>query len=103
MDIESIRAAVRAKRIRVTDHADEEAGEDDLLLSEVEESVLCGEVIEDYPGDNPLPSCLVFGTSESGEPIHSVWGYNEMTQWAVLITVYRPDPERWVDHRIRRK
>ena len=25
------------------------------------------------------------------------------TQWAVLITVYRPDPERWMNWRARRK
>lgn len=37
------------------------------------------------------------------QPIHSVWGYNEKNQWVVLITVYRPDPQRWMDWKIRRK
>jgi hypothetical protein len=102
MKIEDLRSAIRGKRIRVTDHADEEAADDDLVLEEVEQSVLCGEIIEDYQSDKPLPSCLVLGTSEAGEPVHSVWGYNEVTTWAVLITVYRPDPARWIGNKIRR-
>ena len=30
------------------------------------------EVIEDYPGDQPYPSCLVFGRPQSGGPLHVV-------------------------------
>ena len=37
------------------------------------------------------------------EPVHSVWGFNNENKWAVLITVYRPDPAKWIDMRIRRK
>jgi len=66
-------------------------------------SVLHGEIIEDYPSDKPYPSCLMYGDSFAGEPIHSVWAYNHATQWAVLITVSRPDPERWIDWRVKRK
>jgi hypothetical protein len=31
-----------------------------------------GEVIEDYPDDQPYPSCLVFGRTQSGGPLHVV-------------------------------
>lgn len=102
MELEGIIAAVRANRIRITDHADEEALADRLSYDEIFFSVLQGEIIEDYPGDKPFPSCLVHGGTFSGEPVHSVWAYNEASQWAVLITVYRPDPERWINWRIRR-
>jgi hypothetical protein len=34
--------------------------------------------------------------------VHSVWAYNPGTRWAVLITVYRPSEERWLDWRTRR-
>ncbi|MHB2149652.1 DUF4258 domain-containing protein [Calditrichota bacterium LG25] len=34
-----------------------------------------GEIIETYPADKPLTSCLVFGKSSKGGPIHSVWAY----------------------------
>ncbi|MDH7490478.1 MAG: DUF4258 domain-containing protein [Anaerolineae bacterium] len=74
----------------------------DCLL-EVFFSVLQGEIIEDYPDDKPYPSCLIHGESFMGQPIHSVWAYNPETQWAVLITVYRPDPSRWINWRKRTK
>ncbi len=94
--------AIRGKRIRITDHAVEEAVEDKLTLEEIYTSVMHGEIIENYPKDKPYPSCLVLGTSSQGAPIHSVWAYNIETQWAVLITVYRPDPKRWIEWRERR-
>ena len=103
MDIQNIIAAIRHNRIRITDHADEEAQTDHLSFDEVFSSVLRGEVIEDYPKDKPYPSCLIYGDSFTGRPIHSVWAHNPETRWAVLITVYCPDSERWIDWRTRRK
>ncbi len=102
MEIESIIEAIHGNKIRITDHADEEARADRLSYDEIFFSVLQGEVIEDYPSDNPYPSCLVYGATFSGEPVHSVWAYNQENLWAVLITVYRPDPNRWIDWRRRR-
>jgi len=95
--------ALREHRIRITDHADEEAQADTLSFDEIFFSVLQGEIIEDYPTDKPYPSCLIYGESFTGEPIHSVWAYNMETKWAVIITVYRPDPNRWINWRTRRK
>jgi hypothetical protein len=95
--------AIRHDRIRITDHADEEARADQLSCDEIFFSVLHGEIIEDYPTAKPYPSCLIYGDSSIGEPIHSVWAYNPETKWAVLITVYRPDPERWINWRKRRR
>ena len=102
MDIEQVITAIQKNQIRITDHADEEADVDDLTFDEIYYSVLHGEIIEDYPGDRPYPSCLIFGRTFSGDPVHSVWAFNDKTQWSVIITVYRPDPERWVDGRERK-
>lgn len=99
---ELIRAIGRGD-VWVTDHADEEAQNDRLTYKEIFSSVANGEIIEEYPRDKPYPSCLVYGESDNNEPIHSVWAYNMNTRFAVLITVYRPDPKKWVDWRIRRK
>ncbi len=101
--IEEIIESIKAKRIRITDHADEEAYNDTLSLEEIYSSVLTGEVIEQYPDDKPYPSCLIYGKNIKNEPIHSVWAYNIETKASVLITVYRPDPDRWIDWKIRRK
>lgn len=103
MEIELIRQSVAAGWLRVTDHADEEMAADGLLLDDVLASLSVGEVIEDYPSDHPLPSCLIYGEANEGMPIHSVWAYNESTGRAVLVTVYRPDPNRWVSWRTRAK
>jgi hypothetical protein len=100
--LEDIIRAIRHHRIRITDHADEETQADQLTFDEVFVSVVQGEIIEDYPNDRPYPSCLVYGETFSKEPVHSVWAYNQENQWAVLITVYRPDPKRWLDWRTRR-
>lgn len=103
MELSEIIDAIRANRIKITDHADEEAANDHLKFEEIFHSVLHGEIIEEYPKDKPFPSCLIYGKSSKGEPIHSVWAYNKETKWAAIITVYRPDPARWIDWRKRRK
>lgn len=103
MDIEDLIAAVRKSQVRITDHADEEAVDDELTFDEIYYSVMHGEIIEEYPNDKPYPSCLVMGGNFAGEPIHSVWAYNSSNGWAVLITVYRPAPERWIDWKVRVK
>ena len=102
MDIRKITEAIGSGRVRVTDHADEEAEADRLSLDDVFTSVLGGEVIEDYPSDRPYPSCLIYWETPDKAHVHSVWAYNEVNQWAVLITVYRPDPRRWINWRISR-
>jgi len=103
MEIINIIDAIQANRIRITDHADEEAESDQLTFDEVYFSVIHGEIIEDYPDDRPYPSCLIYGQTFSSDPVHSVWAFNDENQWAVLITLYRPDPERWINFRERRE
>ena len=103
MDIEDILDAIRNGRIRITDHADVEALADRLSFDEIVYSVLHGEIIEDYPDDRPYPSCLIYGDTPIGEPVHTVWAYNQETGSAALITTYRPDPARWVNWRTRRQ
>ena len=103
MNITNIIEAIRANRVRITDHADEEAEADRLTFDEIYFSVLYGEIMEDYPSDKPYPSCLVYGKTFGGTPVHSVWAYNEQSKWVVLVTVYRPDPDRWINWKERRR
>ena len=102
MDIRNIIRSVETRIYRITHHAVEEAGNDKLTLEEIFHSLYSGEIIEDYPGDEPYPSCLICGENADGEPIHSVWAYDEKDQGAILITVYRPNPTRWINWRKRR-
>ena len=103
IDIQRIISAIQNERVLITNHADEEAEADKLKIDEVYFSVEHGSIIEIYIEDKPYPSCLIYGLTFSGDPIHSVWAYNPKTQWAILITVYRPDPKRWINWRKRRK
>ena len=102
INIKNIKEAIQADRIRISNHADEEAELDQLTFDEIYFSVLHGEIIEDYPDDKPYPSCLVFGQTFRGDPVHSVWAYNEQNEWTVIITVYRPDPKLWINWKKRR-
>lgn len=102
MILEEIRKAIHENNYRVTDHADEEMGEDNLSLGDILESVVNGEIIENYPKDFPFPSCLILGKNRSGENIHSVWACDESKRMGILVTAYRPDSGKWIDARIRR-
>ena len=102
--INSIIDTIKINRIRITDHADEEAQADNLSFEEIFTSVLRGEIIEQYPDDKPYPSCLILGKNFKNEPIHSVWAYNAEANASVSITAYRPDPKKWMeDWKTRRK
>ncbi len=103
MEITDIIKAFQDHRIRITDRADEEVESDRLTFDEIYFSVLNGEIIKNYPDDQPYPSCLIFGRTFGGDPVHSVWAFNDENLWAVVITVYRPDPNRWIDFRQRRE
>ncbi len=104
INIEDIKESIKVGKIRITEHADDEAQADDLIFEEIFTSVSKGEIIEQYPDDKPYPSCLIFGKNLKDKPIHSVWAYNIKTKASVLVTVYRPDPKLWIeDWRTRRK
>jgi len=102
MKISQIVGAIDTNQIRISDHADLEAHGDRLSYEDIFYTVRRGEIIEEYPADKPYPSCLVYGQTMRVEPIHSVWAYNPDNRWAVLITVYRPDPNRWINWTERR-
>lgn len=55
----------------------------------VQDVILNGERIEDYPDDWPLPSALFFGWS-GARPIHVVAAFNHSMQVVYVITAYEP-------------
>jgi len=68
---------------------------DNLLISEVEESLLGGTVLESYPNDARGSSCLVVGFTHKGKPIHTVCGQSGDS--LVIITVYIPMPPKFIN------
>ena len=94
---DEVRTAIRSGRYRVTDHAADEIIADDLTRREVVEATLDddAEVIENYQKSKPNPSCLVLLRLADEDPVHAVWAFDVPKSYAVLRTVYRPDPARW--------
>ena len=104
--IEKIRKSFTLDRVYYTNHAkfemeNEEFGR--ILDSEIYECVTTGEVLEEYLMDKPYPSILISGKTNLGRPIHVVCSYNEDEKIVIVITVYHPDPDLWIDYKIRRR
>lgn len=61
-----------------------------------------GEVIAEYPDDQPYPSVLLLGRS-GGHPVHAVVAREIENGNCHLITVYWPDPAIWDEAFKRRR
>lgn len=71
----------------------------------VDDVVQClrnGEIIEEYPDDQPYPSCLILGRALEGRAIHVVCAPVVAERKLIIITTYQPDPARW-DREFRRR
>ena len=84
---------------RFSDHAVKKMIQKSINRQEVEEAISGGEVIEEYPDDKYSPSCLIYGKTEKGRNLHVQVSYPPAV---VVITVYEPYPEEWIDWKIRR-
>jgi hypothetical protein len=94
MDIDEIKARVRADQYVYTYHAEIERKADELTFVQVEEALLGGEILEHYPDTGRGESCLVVGFAKN-VPIHIVCGWHG--EKVTLITVYIPRPPKFVD------
>jgi len=56
-----------------------------------------GELISDYPDDNPYPSCLLLYFSDT-KPVHVLVARNEKDYACYVVTAYIPDRKLWSDN-----
>ena len=95
---------VERKEVVISDHGYDELAEDAILVRDIVASVAKAVVIEDYPKYSKGPCVLVFQKDNQGNPIHVVWGIPKgASSPAVLVTAYRPGPDRWSNDFMRRK
>lgn len=83
---------------RFTEHARREMESESfgrIRIDEVLETLTGGEIIEEYPDDQPYPSCLILGRTRADRPLHVVCAPVLAEQRLVVITIYQPDPARW--------
>jgi hypothetical protein len=103
--LQRIQSLAGEGELRISDHGYDELAEDGLTAREVVAGLADATVVEDYPEYGKGPCVLVLQRDRDGQPVHVVWGIPAgHSTPAVLVTAYRPDPEKWdSDFRRRRK
>lgn len=99
--IEQLRTKIAANRFEFSKHALDQSILREITVQELREAILGGEVIEDYPEDKYGPSCLIFGITKSDRPLH-IQCTHPSRDVVKIITLYQPDPEQWIDYKVRR-
>ena len=98
-----IRRLIAEKDVLISSHGYDELANDGILVREIMSALKDGVVIEDYPDFWKGPAVLILLIDGEGRPIHTVWGIPKgKGRPAVLVTAYRPDPDRWSDNFSRR-
>jgi hypothetical protein len=101
---EKIRLLVVRGEIRISEHGYDELAQDGILAREVISGIRGGQLVEDYPEYPKGPCVLVLQRDRTGKPIHVVWGIPKNQESpAVVVTAYRPDPERWTPDFMHRR
>jgi len=100
--IDEIRRKIAKRLYEFSKHAVDQSIIRDISVAELEEAIAGkSEVIEDYPQDKYGPSCLVLGYTKAGRPLHVQCSYPSRPL-VKIITLYEPDPDLWIDFRVRR-
>ena len=100
--IQEIREKIKQRRYEYSKHAVDQSIIREISVLELEEAIAGeSEVIEDYPDDKYGPSCLLLGYTKAGLPLHVQCSYPSRPL-IKIITLYQPDPEFWIDFRVRR-
>jgi hypothetical protein len=100
MEIEEIRVKISVEEYRFSDHAVKRMIKRNIERIEIEEAVITGEIIEEYPDDKYSPSCLIYGRTKSNRHLHV---QVSIPPTVVIITAYEPDESEWINYRVRRE
>lgn len=100
MQEEYLRTKFKKEEFRFSSHAEDERRADLITFQEALEAGATCEIIENYPDDPRGPSCLILGFTQKGDPIHIVCAEFDQPK-ILLVTIYRPDPRKWINFRIR--
>lgn len=96
MNLELIRKLCSEKKLRWTNHIFLRLVQRNISMEDVQNAILSGEIIEDYPDDYPFPSCLILGYRAPRDVIHVVCAPDDSGEELWLITAYVPQKEKWM-------
>ena len=99
--IDKIREKISDGIFEFSKHAVDQSILRRISVQELREAIEGGEIIEDYPDDKYGPSCLIFGVTQEGRPLHVQCSY-PVRPLLKIITLYEPDNGLWIDSRARR-
>lgn len=100
--IKEIRAKIKRRHYEFSKHAVDQSIVRDISVAELEDAVAGQiEIVEDYPEDKYGPSCLILGYTNAGRPLHIQCSYPSRPL-VKIITLYQPNPELWINFRVRR-
>jgi Domain of unknown function (DUF4258) len=98
-----VQALVRAGDYIVSRHGFRELAADDIVAEDALAGVETAFVVEEYLESRKEPSVLVLEHDRDGRPIHVMWGVPKNAgRPAMLVTAYRPAPQRW-SHDFKRR
>ena len=99
--LKRIRAQAEAENIRITQHAQQEMVEENIILDEVFEAIATGQILESYPEHRRGACCLLNGVTQNGRPLHIVCTSEQPA--LIIITAYEPKSPKWVTPTQRRR
>jgi hypothetical protein len=99
-----VQALVLRGEYIVSRHGFRELAADDIVAEDAISGAASAIAVEDYPDSRKEPSVLVLERDRNGRPIHVMWGVPRGAGTpAILVTAYRPAPERWTADFMKRK
>ncbi len=93
MEVDWIIERIRKDEYYFSKHGDQERQGENLAITEIEEFLLSGRILEEYGDTGRGESCLVVGFTNTGKPVHIVCG--ERGSHLVIVTVYVPSPPKF--------
>ncbi len=94
--LKRVQTLVKRGEFRVSLHGSRELDADAISLSDVLAEIGNASLVEEYPEGRKEPSVLVLQYDADRKPVHVMWGIPKATDTpAILVTAYRPAPERW--------
>ena len=92
-----LKISIHAPSIQILEHVYFfEIAADGIYVRDILTGVDKATVVEDYPAFPKGRAVLVLQSDRGARPIHVVWGIPKgFTAPAVVVTAYRPNPDRW--------